>query len=169
MRIRHLLFPTELSSLVIACFLDKDRFVRRNTDTQSAPRRPGPHEPGPEAERRTRLMHQTLAEGKCFFVFSGRNLFATRCAAATLLPQFEQQFAPGNYQTKWACRKIGSCADDARTSAFDRGTQTKPSRSRKASAGECAARFRTACGGMRPDHQVAEFDRAFGWADPGGF
>ena len=52
-----------------------------------------------------------------------------------------------------------------RTSAFDRGTQTKPSRSRKASAGKCAARVRTARGGMRPDHQVAEFDRAFGWAD----
>jgi hypothetical protein len=49
-------------------FGDKDRFVRRNTDTQSAPRRPGSHEPGPEAERRTRLMHQTVAERKCFLL-----------------------------------------------------------------------------------------------------
>ena len=100
MRIRHLLFPTELSSLVIACFLDKDRFVRRNTDTQSAPRRSGSHEPGPEAERRTRVMHQTVAEGKCFFVFLGRNLFATRCAAVALLPQFEQQFGARQLSNK---------------------------------------------------------------------
>jgi hypothetical protein len=45
-------------------------------------------------------MHQTVAEGKCFFVFSGRNLFATRCAAAALLPQFEQQFGARQLSNK---------------------------------------------------------------------
>jgi hypothetical protein len=115
-------------------------------------------------------MHQTVAEGKCFFVFSGRSLFATRYAAAALLPQFEQQFgAPAIIKQNGPAGRSDRARMTPRTSAFDRGTQTKPSRSRKASAGECAARFRTACGGMRPDHQVAEFDRAFGWADPGGF
>src|SRR5437660_1027656 len=97
MRFRHLLFPTEPSSLVIACFLDKDRFVRRNTDTQSAPRRPGSHEPGPEAERRTRLMHQTVAQCKCFLLGRGTILFAARCAAAAL---GSGGTAPGNYRTK---------------------------------------------------------------------
>jgi hypothetical protein len=45
-------------------------------------------------------MHQTVAEGKCFFVYSGRNLFATLCAAAALLPQFEQQFGARQLSNK---------------------------------------------------------------------
>ena len=76
MLIRHLLYPTELSSLVRS---DRNRtgdlrgHSRRSAtelrmpslpsfggtrDTQSAPRRPGLNEPGPEAERRSALMTQ---------------------------------------------------------------------------------------------------------------
>src|SRR5215470_12061824 len=81
---------------MIACFRDKDHLVRRNTDTQSAPRRPGSHEPEPEAERRTRFMYQTTAKGKCFLVVRRGILFATDCVIAAILPQFER--CPGDQQ-----------------------------------------------------------------------
>jgi hypothetical protein len=95
-------------------FGDKDRFVRRNTDTQSAPRRPGSHEPGPEAERRTRLMHQTAARCKCFLL--GLTHFCLQSVARWLRAGVDRMSGSqrlGNYQTRLRAPKIGSCADGA--------------------------------------------------------
>src|SRR5262249_28895666 len=95
MRFRHLLFPTELSSCRLFPGQAPD-FVRRNTDTQRAPRQPGSHEPGHKAERRTRLMQQTAVKGKYFLLRRREILFAAECVIAAILPQFER--CPGDQQ-----------------------------------------------------------------------
>jgi hypothetical protein len=45
-------------------------------------------------------MHQTVAQCKCFLLGRGTIWFAARCAAAALLPQFEQQFGARQLSNK---------------------------------------------------------------------
>src|SRR5262245_35085849 len=79
MLIRHLLYPSELSSLVGSTGLEPvppgfpgalthelrsvHAFVQRNTATHCVPRQPVPHEPAHGADRRAALM--TQVEIKC--------------------------------------------------------------------------------------------------------